>query len=330
MRVEQIEAWVLSIVDAVEGGRKIEDSRVELKASWPDAPKAARRIAAHANASHGDLVMWIIGLDESRGVTYCPDVELANWWDAVKAQFDGIEPAVTDVRVPTRNGLVTALLFNTSRRPFVVKNPAFEATPDAVALEVPWRDGTKTRSARREDLIRLLAPSQALPDVELLTAHVSCERKSQSHGNPIETSEYLVWTGKLSLYVTPRTSEQVVWPRHKAILMFRAPDTETWVTTSPIFALDPFLQHGGTETTDSYTMLVTGSEAIIKGPGTLHLNFGHSEQSGRLPPDEALSMKFSAIAAGGDRSVDVAQSLRLFNSKEQSRLWRFEAALERI
>jgi hypothetical protein len=45
----------------------IEDDRVELKADWPDAEKAARRVAGHANASGGGSVLWIIGLDEQRG-----------------------------------------------------------------------------------------------------------------------------------------------------------------------------------------------------------------------------------------------------------------------
>jgi hypothetical protein len=35
MRTEELEVWVLSIVDAVGAGRRVEDSRVELKADWP-------------------------------------------------------------------------------------------------------------------------------------------------------------------------------------------------------------------------------------------------------------------------------------------------------
>jgi hypothetical protein len=34
MRSEHLEAWVLSIVDDVIAGRRVEDSRVELKADW--------------------------------------------------------------------------------------------------------------------------------------------------------------------------------------------------------------------------------------------------------------------------------------------------------
>jgi hypothetical protein len=38
-----------------------------------------------------------------------------------------------------------ALLFDTSRRPFVVKNPVYgNVNGGPVAFEVPWREGTET------------------------------------------------------------------------------------------------------------------------------------------------------------------------------------------
>ena len=69
MRNEQLEAWVLSFVDHVIAGRRIEDSRVELKADWPKPKSAARRIAGHANAADSDSILWIIGLAEGKGVS---------------------------------------------------------------------------------------------------------------------------------------------------------------------------------------------------------------------------------------------------------------------
>lgn len=45
MRNHEIENWALSIVDRVLAGQPIEDVRVELKSTWIDAKKAARRIA---------------------------------------------------------------------------------------------------------------------------------------------------------------------------------------------------------------------------------------------------------------------------------------------
>jgi hypothetical protein len=41
-------------------------------------------------------------------------------------------------------------LFEVTRRPYVVRNPQAGA---AVSLEVPWREGNATRSARRSELL---------------------------------------------------------------------------------------------------------------------------------------------------------------------------------
>jgi len=41
MRTVEVEAWVLSLVDRIGAGQHVEDSRVELKADWPEASKPA-------------------------------------------------------------------------------------------------------------------------------------------------------------------------------------------------------------------------------------------------------------------------------------------------
>lgn len=125
MKTERLEAWVLQIVDQVEGGDHIEDSRVELKADWPEPTKAARRIAGHANAAGADSILWVVGLDEEKGVVGITATDVAVWLPKVEAQFEGVAPSVNDLVVPTGSRPVVALLFDVSRRPFVVKNPVF-------------------------------------------------------------------------------------------------------------------------------------------------------------------------------------------------------------
>ena len=107
-----------------------------------------------------------------------------------------------------------ALLFETARRPFVVKNLT-HGTPGggSVSLEVPWREGTRVRSARREDLIRLLAPTVHLPTFELLETNAAA---SQVNGHP-----KLGWSVSLELNVTPRTAERVVLPKHRVALQLQ-------------------------------------------------------------------------------------------------------------
>ena len=100
MRTCEIEAWALRAIDRVEKHQPNEDSRVELKAVWPDGPeKAARQIAGHANALHGEPILWVIGVDEKQGVSGASQNDLANWWPQVKVQFDGPVPILQDVLV---------------------------------------------------------------------------------------------------------------------------------------------------------------------------------------------------------------------------------------
>ena len=80
---------------------------------------------------------------------------------------------------------------------------------EAGRLEVPWREGTATRSARREDLVRILSPLQRLPDLEVLGAALEMERP----GGGAEKIE--VWRVALKVFVTPRDNNQIVIPFHR-------------------------------------------------------------------------------------------------------------------
>jgi len=54
MRRIEIEGWALKVADSIKHGRPVEDARVEIKSTWPEAKQGARRIAGHANAAHGE------------------------------------------------------------------------------------------------------------------------------------------------------------------------------------------------------------------------------------------------------------------------------------
>src|SRR2546430_2866200 len=90
---QEVEVWTREIVEAVVANQRIEDSRVELKSSWPEPHKAANRLAAHANAAQGTPILWIIGIDEKNcKLTNVDPVELANWYKSVESFFDGFAP----------------------------------------------------------------------------------------------------------------------------------------------------------------------------------------------------------------------------------------------
>lgn len=154
-----LEAWTLRVVDSALRGANAEDARVELKRDWPKPMQAARILAGHANASRGTPILWVIGVDEQDGVKGADFQELSNWYAAVCSCFDGIAPSLQELSVAVSDRNVVAMLFETDRAPFVIKNPVFGSQGGgSVEREVPWREGTRTLTARREDLIRLLAP----------------------------------------------------------------------------------------------------------------------------------------------------------------------------
>jgi hypothetical protein len=122
----QIEAWALRLIDRVEKQQNVEDVLVELKREWPDDPnKAAHRLGGHANAARGEPVLWLIGVDEKAGkVVSAPLSEFANWYPAVEKEFDGIAPRCIPLNIPHKDGTVVALLVETDRSPYVVRNAA--------------------------------------------------------------------------------------------------------------------------------------------------------------------------------------------------------------
>ena len=151
MRLIQIETWAIKVADDIKQGRPVEDARVEIKSKWPEDPNgAARRIAGHANAPHSEPILWIIGIDDTkREVVGADKNDLASWYPQVQAEFRELAPIVTDLNIPYDGKTIVALLFDTERAPFVVKNPVYgKQGGGPVSDEVPWREGTKCHSFR--------------------------------------------------------------------------------------------------------------------------------------------------------------------------------------
>lgn len=121
----QVEARALDIVDRVRADKPIEDVHVELKADWPkQADRAARRLAGHCNAARGEPVLWLIVVDEQQGVTGASFAQVSDWLAQVRACFDGVYPELArNQNISVNTETIVALLFDTTRSPFVVKNP---------------------------------------------------------------------------------------------------------------------------------------------------------------------------------------------------------------
>lgn len=154
-------------------GDNVEDSRVELKADWPtDTARAARQIAGLANASGGETVVWLIGVDEkAHELRAASPTELQNWWSAVSKRFSEVSPEMFSLVVPVPQGdsTVIALAFETSRSPYLVTTDG----RSGVERDIPWREGNSTRSAKRSEILRTVVDQARVPQMELVKAYVT-------------------------------------------------------------------------------------------------------------------------------------------------------------
>jgi hypothetical protein len=267
MQIAYIEKWALDIIERVEKGDPIEDFRVELKSNWIDPVKAARRLAGHANAARGQAILWLIGVDEVQGVVGVKQEELTNWLSKVNAQFEGLHLSPLDFVIPHKNGSVVALFFETDRAPFVVKIPEFgQIKGVSCSHEVPWREGTKIRTARRSDLLRVLVPQLSLPDLELLSAELTLS----------ESSIGLSWHFWAAIYVEPEIGISIAFPYHRCDVNLTVPGKLDIVPMHEIRIVPPYRPVSGgrgfAQEPDSHTVAHNQHSAIIYGPGWIKLS----------------------------------------------------------
>jgi hypothetical protein len=285
MRKHEIEAWALRVIDQVRAKEPNEDSRVELKADWPvDTSKAARRIGGHANAAGGDPILWLIGVDQALGVRGASDNDMADWLAKVRAEFDGLMPPLSsDLIIPLEGKTVVALLFETDRVPFIVRNPVFgQPQGGPVQREVPWREGTGVRSATRDELLRLLVPLARLPTVEILGAAL---RVTDLHGlRPAAIG----WSLDLYLYLMPADERRVIIASHACELFALQEGGSEQITFGPVT-----FGCGSALNTATRTELILTSPGLVtltascQTPPPLPTVEGHVRIRGRLQPFNA-------------------------------------------
>jgi hypothetical protein len=258
MNKNEIENWVLRIIEQVQAHQPNEDFRVELKTEWIDPIKAARLIAGQANAAHGEPVLWVIGVNQELGLVGAQHMELASWYEKIKAQFDGLAPEMTDLNIPVGDRTVVALLFETDRVPFVIKNPIYGKRKGGIEYEIPWRENTATRTARRAQLLKLLSPLQKVPQLEILNGDLICSPLKD--GSPLN----LEWKLHLEIYIsTNQPDTHIFIPYHRCKASFLVKD---------LFRTYPFETLILSTAKDSLTINATRTEIRIEGPGIAHLH----------------------------------------------------------
>jgi len=170
------ERWAIQILESIHQMRFAEDSRVELKRAWPDSYSMARRLAGHGNAAGGSDILWLIGVDEKEGIVEIESgfPDLADEMPKVFKFFDGPSPSFVDRIVEFEKGRCIAIAVDTTFAPFVVRNPEHgKSKGHVIDFEIPWRSGSRIRSARRDEIIRLLATDFTSPDIEVLKASIT-------------------------------------------------------------------------------------------------------------------------------------------------------------
>jgi hypothetical protein len=295
MRAHEIEHWALSVIARVNAGQPHEDQRVELKADWIEPKKAARQIAAIANAARGVPVLWLVGVDEKKGVTGASIVDLARWYPQVESQFEDLAPNVTPVNVPVAGNTVVALLLETERAPFVVR---VEGTD---RLEVPWRGNTSVRSARRDELLRILSPLQRLPHFETVGASVEVNQAENKR---------LSWTAAVKIYATPADENRVVIPFHRCRGELSFVPDQNFKHLFTKILMSPFSER-------SSTVVYSGTEVILNGPGMLNLNAEFTIPDPHWGPGGEARVTFEIAPVGTDRSAVIDVTIPRASSPER-------------
>lgn len=312
MRAIDLEAKVLAAVDRVRAGQQAEHDLVECKASWPPKEKA-RQLAGSLNRAGGDPVIYIIGIDERTAkVSEVSDVDIADWWSQMSSRFDQTAPEmVRHIPVAVGDGeTVTAVAFSSDRAPYVLK-PA----PNSEIFEVPIREGTRTRSARRDELLRMLIPAVSVPQVFALESRLSVEYYAQlpldgdDAGSAFKRDESADSFGSARIYFEHDGGTPVTLPTHQMRGRIMAGDSIFLATVSPARSI---VTTPGTAFTPM--MSATPDGVTLTGPTAVSFDVGFDdlkvEELDALEDAQTVLLELTLPVLHAPRAVELAIELR--------------------
>jgi len=319
MRKQDLESRVLDVIDRVKRREPIEDATFELKSGWPDACKTARRLGGQANAARGEPIVWIVGIDEKAGkVVGAIHRDLASWLPQVVSCFEsGFAPRlVLDLNIPIDGSTIVALCFETDRAPYLVKNP----DGGHIQYEVPWREGTSVRTARRSDLVRMLVPISKLPEIEVREATVNLfSRLTGATANSGFSVTYpengMAWGIRAMLYVQPRPGERVSIPSHRCSIVLADCAPEPILCDSTTH-LDCFKED---------VVKRTSAGVILEGPGLVDLTSSATVPFVEMSQPNVLTLQIGLFVVEADGRATVSVQLRRIQPEESTPEWRYES-----
>ena len=323
----QLEFQALALLDALNTGQGLTGANGDHAhfGSWPGPPRqAARLLAAQANAARGRDVLWLIGVKavgrdrRSTGavrVTGAPLAEFDAWLHKLLPFFDGLAPKVRAFVIPFgANGSVPArqviaLQIETVRAPFVIRTSTAGNT-----LDVPWRDPVtgQTRSAGRQELVKLLVPLQDLPQFEVLEAELTFYKNP--HGSGSQKTLHR-WTLDGSLYVIPQPETRAVIPLHRCSGSLHVPATPFSAAAQDLSLTADKL---------SPSVRVTDSAVLVEGLGRLFIYCCGSTTAPEIPWQLPLTVTFDLIPAGAERAAVATAALRPEPTTESNQAGRWK------
>lgn len=185
------------VVDRVKRGIAIEDDRIEFKREWPrDFYKAARLIAGLANAARGGEVLLLVGVDPKQDPFFFDpgSIEPANWFPQVFGHFaDKHTPPHRMFQIHGTVGAPVAIAFDPDAAPFLVKNPNYgNKLGEVIESEVPWREATRIRSAKRREFLSMMYRQTLVPDVEISRCETKRRQDGTDHYFQVEFSVLII------------------------------------------------------------------------------------------------------------------------------------------
>lgn len=249
--------------------------------------------------------MWLIGLDQKRGIVGAKHQELSSWLPQVQRCFDGVSPAFQDLNIATPQGRdIVALQIDTERAPFVV------TTPTSPEREVPWREGTRTRSANRSELLLMLSQAVLVPDVEVLDLTLWAYTGDGKSAEETQSTE-LQWNVRATLYITPLDDHRITIPKHRCIAIAEIGNMRLQLNQAS-FGGEAQPSFGGirAQHEDNPNLVVTSSQLILDGPAKVTIfltGIGPMKSLTELPEITHVTVDFGV--AGAIRPASVSGEL---------------------
>jgi hypothetical protein len=227
MKKADIRYWALQVIERVKNGEPNEDTYTELKSEWIEPKKAARQIAGHANAARGEPILWLIGVDEEKGIVGAEHNELSEWFAQVQSCFIDEHPDLIHLNISEDGFTIVILYFETDDPPYLIKNPNYgEKDGGPIRFEVPWREATSTRTANKKDLIKLLVPIARKPLTDITTATVQTIHKPSGRFD---------WTLEVNISIYPRKDDIIIFSPKNTSVSFITGDEQVFLNDIQLY-----------------------------------------------------------------------------------------------